>query len=956
MGGIVIQRQAHCLFSHAIAKRGPQQIDELGSQQERAQGDPPGNSLGAKTHSEMTYEHLRFTTVKKLGVQAARDQMDRTRSIISAWQNLPARAPLDFIAMQVRPAPGIESHRATLTASRNAGTLRGIPALESCGTLNVHSNPDSSCLFRETFNALCYPDTRQPIDPTAMQMKPGRNDPCSCGSGKKFKHCCEGKAASRAPAPTPAEFNALVTLFNTGRYAELESRASALAGQYPDSGFAWKLLGASLQMQGKNALPAFQKTAELMPNDAEAHFNLGVVQKSLGQLDDAVASYRRALKLNPGYAEAHSNLGNALKDLGRLDDAVASYRRALQLKPGSADAHNNLGSALKDLGQLDGAVDSYRRALQINPNHADAHFNLGNALKELGQLDNAVASYRKAVEIRPDFAEAHKNLGAVLIELGQLEDTVTSYRRVLELKPDSAVAHYNLSAVLKSLGRLDEAVEGYRHALEIKPDFAEAHSNLGSILNELGQFDGAVDHCRQAVKLKPDFAETHYNLGVALKDLGQLDGALTCYRRALEIQPDYIEAQTNLLFVLNYTDHSPEYCLQEARKYGRMVAKKVTAPFSDWRCAARPERLRVGLVSGDFRSHSVGFFLEGLLAHIDPARIELIAYPTYNKEDDLTARIKPYFSAWKPLPGKSDEAAARLVHADGVHILLDLSGHTAHNRLPVFAWKPAPVQVSWLGYFATTGVTEMDYLLADPYVAPRVEEVCFTETIWRLPESYLCFTEPTHSVDVSPLPALTAGYITFGCFNNLAKMNDAVVDLWVRVLHAVPGSRLLLKTKQLNDPVVCNNTRQRFTERGISPDRILLEGRAPRAELLATYRTVDIALDPFPYPGGTTSVEGLWMGVPIITRRGDRFLSHIGETIALNAGLPDWIAADEDDYVAKAVAFVSNLERLAALRAGLRQQVLASPVFDVSRFAQNFETALSGMWQTRYDNQPKRKA
>src|SRR3990170_4725946 len=545
MGGIVIQRQAHCLFSHAIAKRGPQQIDELGSQQERAQGDPPGNSLGAKTHSEMTYEHLRFTTVKKLGVQAARDQMDRTRSIISAWQNLPARAPLDFIAMQVRPAPGIESHRATLTASRNAGTLRVEPASECCGTLNRHSTLDFSCLFRETFSTLCYPDTRQPIDPTAMQMKRGRNDPCSCGSGKKFKHCCEGKAASRAPAPTPAEFNALVTLFNTGRYAELESRASALAGQYPDSGFAWKLLGASLQMQGKNALPAFQKTAELMPNDAEAHFNLGVVQKSLGQLDDAVASYRRALKLNPG----------------------------------SADAHNNLGSALKDLGQLDGAVDSYRRALQINPNHADAHFNLGNALKELGQLDNAVASYRKAVEIRPNFAEAHKNLGAVLIELGQLEDTVTSYRRVLELKPDSAVAHYNLSAVLKSLGRLDEAVEGYRHALEIKPDFAEAHSNLGSILNELGQFDGAVDHCRQAVKLKPDFAETHYNLGVALKDLGQLDGALTCYRRALEIQPDYIEAQTNLLFVLNYTDHSPEYCLQEARKYGRMVAKKVTAPF-----------------------------------------------------------------------------------------------------------------------------------------------------------------------------------------------------------------------------------------------------------------------------------------------------------------------------------------------------------------------------------------
>jgi protein O-GlcNAc transferase len=618
-------------------------------------------------------------------------------------------------------------------------------------------------------------------------MKSGRNDPCSCGSGKKYKNCCLGKVEFRRREPLSVEFNQLVALSNAGHHAELESSARSMVGQYPNSGFAWKLLGESLYMQGKDALYALQKTTELLPDDADAFSNLGVVLTGLGQLNEAVASCRRALKIKPDDARAYNTLGNALQDLGQLNDAVASYRRALQIKPDYAKAHNNLGAALQDLGR-------------------------------------------------------------------------------------------------------------------------------------------SID-------------------------------AAASYRRALELKPDYINAQGNLLFTLNHiASHAPAYCRAEAHQYGRMVAKGVTARFTAWQCVAKPERLRVGLVSGDLFNHPVGFFLESLLAQLDYTRIELIAYPTNPVMDELTARIKPYFAAWKPLFGLGDEAAARLIHADGVHVLIDLAGHTVHNRLPVFAWKPAPVQASWLGYFATTGVAEMDYLLADRYVVPSGEEDNFTETIWRLPESYLCFTAPTYEVDVSALPALSMGCITFGCFNNLVKMNDAVVDLWARVLQAVPGSRLFLKTKQLNDPMMCNITRQRFTERGISPDRLLLEGSSPRAELLAAYRKVDIALDPFPYPGGTTSVEGLWMGVPVITRRGERFLSHLGETIAHNAGLADWIAADDDEYVAKAVEHTADLERLAVLRAGLRQQILASPVFDAPRFARNFETALWGMWQTWCDKQQKGKA
>lgn len=301
---------------------------------------------------------------------------------------------------------------------------------------------------------------------------------------------------------------------------------------------------------------------------------------------------------------------------------------------------------------------------------------------------------------------------------------------------------------------------------------------------------------------------------------------------------------------------------------------------------------------------------------------------------------------WRMVVGMSDEGLARTIHDDAIDILIDLSGHTDQTRLPVFAWKPAPVQASWLGYFATTGVATVDYFIADPWTAPAAIDAHFTEKILRLPETYLCFTPPDVDVPVTPLPALTTGTITFGCFNNLTKINDAVLALWARVLHAVPNSRLLLKTKQLNVPAVRQNLLNRFAQNGIAADRLILESAAPRAVLLAMYGNVDIALDPFPYPGGTTSVEALWMAVPVLSLAGDRFLSHLGESILHNAGLPDWIAADADDYVAKAVSHTNDLQKLAALRNGLRQQVLASPLFDAPRFAQHFENAMRDIWTT----------
>jgi protein O-GlcNAc transferase len=724
----------------------------------------------------------------------------------------------------------------------------------------------------------------------------------------------------------------------------------------PDFVVAHYNLGQVLHDLGQleQAAASFEKVVEIEPDFAVAHYNLGSVLQNLGQLDDAVASYGRALEINPELPEAHSNLGNALKDLMRFDEAMASHRRALEIRPQFAEAHCNLGNVLLELGQPVEAVVSYRRALEINPEFSVAHNNLANVLKNLMRLDEAVASYRRALEIKPHFAEAHCNLGSVLLELGQPVEAVASYRQALEVKPDFAEAHSNLGNALKALGLLDEAAVSYRCALKINPEFTEAHYNLGITLKDLGQFDDAIASFRQALRDNPDYAEAHNNLGNTLKDLGKFDDAVASYRRALEIKPDFAMAYSNLLFVLNYTaSHTVPYCLEQARRYGEMLdTKKSATRFVAWSCPREPKRLRVGLVSGDLRNHPVGYFLEGLLEHTDPTRVELIAYPTFDRADEVTTAIRPHFTAWKPVSRLSDEAAARLIHADGVHILLDLSGHTAENRLPIFAWKPAPVQSSWLGYFATTGVAAIDYVVGDPYVMRAEEAHHFTERIWRLPECYLCFTPPKFALEAVPLPALSAGHITFGSFNNLAKVNDAVVALWAAVLQAVSGSRLVLKTAQLNDFKMCETTRQRFAARGIASDRLTLEGSSPRAELLATYNRVDIALDPFPYPGGTTSLEGLWMGVPVITRGGDRFLSHVGESIAHNAGLSDWIAAGDDEYVLRAVEFAADLGYLATLRAGLRQRMLLSPLFNAPRFARHLEAALWGMWQSWQTRQP----
>jgi len=604
--------------------------------------------------------------------------------------------------------------------------------------------------------------------------------------------------------------------------------------------------------------------------------------------------------------------------------------------------------ALVDLyngGRLLDAAALAGRLTEQFPQHPFGWNALGATLRDLGRAAEAAAALRNAARLAGD-AESYNNLGLALQEAGEREQAEASYLAALERRPDMVEAHANLGRLYQATGRLEQAEASLRRALRSRPDLAEAHNTLAAVLLDQGRLAEAEVCCRQAIACRPGYAEAHACLGTVLTAMGRLSEGEASFRRALDFRPDYLEPRSALLYAHHFrADRPVQECLEEARMYGLEVSRRAKERYSTWLASTAPERLRVGLVSGDLGEHPVGYFLQGLLAQFDRSRLEVFAYPTHRRSDVLTDRIRSYCTGWTPLYGHDDAAAARLIHADGVHVLFDLAGHSAHNRLPVFAYRPAPVQATWLGYFATTGVAEIDYLLADPVSVPPEHRGHFSEAIWYLPETRLCFAPPSFDIPVTPAPAVAGGTVTFGSFQDLTKVNDAVLALWARVLISLPGARLRLQNRQLADAAVRRQLGQRLQALGVAADRVSMHGPQPREGYLAAHAEVDLILDTFPFPGGTTTCEALWMGVPTLTLAGDRLIGLQGASLLTAAGLSDWVAATPAEYVDKALAFGRDLPALARLRAGLRAQVLASPLFDAPRFAGNFEAAVWAMWQ-----------
>lgn len=715
----------------------------------------------------------------------------------------------------------------------------------------------------------------------------------------------------------------------------------------PESFDALYMLGGALERaQDLEAAGTHLCSAvALRPEFEPARTDLCRVLAAGGNAPAAREAIMAAIALNPLNADFHHYLGNVCMAESDPTGAVSSYERALALQPDYTVVHLNLGLARQARKEFDAAVHCFERALALDPASRDAHANLGLTRKAQGRLTEAAASLQRALALAPTHADTLNELGGVYLDQGLLDQAIDHYGRAIALHPKEPGGYGNLGLALYEKGDLAKAVAAYRQGLSLG-SVANIHENLAIALLRQGLAHEAVDQFRLALAAKPEDMNTRTNLAAALTEASGPWAGIEAYREILERHPDQLTAHSNLLFNLTYAeDCGPEQYLEEARRFSAKLTRGLLDPPAR-PAVDRSRPLRIGFVSGDFHGHPVGYFLEGILGHLDLGRFELFAYPTVAKFDALSARIRPRFKHWQLIKGKSDEAAARLIRDDAVDILIDLAGHSGDNRLPMFALRPAAVQISWLGYFASTGVADMDYILVDERCVPLGQERYLSEKAWRLPDTRLCYTPPPGDVGppVAPLPALARKHITFGCFQRFQKISDAVLATWGQVFRAVPNARLLLQCQQCVNPVFVERMLARLDAVGIAADRVWTRPPAPHAEYLQSYAQVDIALDTFPYNGGTTTCEALWMGVPTLTLCGESMLARQGAALMSAAGLATWVAMDEQEFVQKAVEFASDTASLASLRASLREQVRSSPLFDTALFAKRLEQALTAIW------------
>ena len=693
------------------------------------------------------------------------------------------------------------------------------------------------------------------------------------------------------------------------------------------------------------AVSCFERALALKPDFAGACNNLANALRALNRREEAAIYYRKAIKLMPDMAEAYNNLGNLLHEAGETERALPIIRMAIELKPDNPETHHTMGIVLHDSGKTDEALLHYRKAIELKPDYPEAYNNMGILLHDKGKIDEAICCYGQAIDLKPDYPEAYNNLGNSLRSRGRLEEAIAMLRKGVELIPDSAEAHHNLGAVLRDGGKAEEAILHYSKAVELKEDYPEAHNGLGSLLHALGKAEEAVLCYRRAIELKPDYPEAYNNLGVALLERGEPDEAILHYRKALRAKPGYADAHSNYLMALHYDRNlDRESLYREALEWGRMYCHSPNLDSSFNNPPVPGRRLRIGYVSADFRRHPVGYFIQAVLANHDRSGYEIFCYSNRHEADDLTMKLRSMDVCWRSIAGLSDEEAEEMIRRDGIDILIDLSGHSAGNRLLLFSRRPAPVQASWIGYFDTTAVPPMDYIIADPHVMPEADERFYTEKPARLPHSYLCYTPHSYAPEVTELPCQRRGHVTFGCFNNVSKVNREVIEGWSRILRAVPGSRLCFKSPALNSSFLRNRFRNMFHENSIEEGRVDLVESSSHRDYLAYYGNIDIVLETFPFTGNTTTADSLWMGVPVPTLVCEGFTGRFGLTILTAFGLNDLIAYDLDEYVAIVAGLAGDIRRLTALRSTLRRKMESSTLCDGKAFARDMEGLYRHMW------------
>jgi protein O-GlcNAc transferase len=564
-----------------------------------------------------------------------------------------------------------------------------------------------------------------------------------------------------------------------------------------------------------------------------------------------------------------------------------------------------------------------------------------------GRYAEAAAACRAALEQHPNTPQLHHLLGDALESLGQPQAAATAYQQALQLDPHNANTLNNLALVWYALGQINDAANCYMQVIQLDPKHVQAHSNLGLLWRDLGRSDEAVASCRRALELAPGHPIVLNNLALAFEDEGLLAEAVATYREALLLEPGNAAIHSNLLLALNYDPRiEPRQLFDEHLGWARAHAR-VELVAQSYSNTAEPERpLRLGYVSPDFRSHPAVYFLEPLLVGHDRSKFQVVAYANVSAPDGVTARLQTRCDAFVNVWPMTDSQFADQVRADGIDILIDLAGHTGRNRLTLFAHKPAPVQVTYLGYQNTSGLASMDYRITDSITDPETDEAAITtEQSLHLDCGFLCFAPSANAPDLTALPALTNGYITFIASHRLIKVNDLVVDLWCRVLHALPTSRLVLAPRSLS-PASMQRLSKQFAERGIDASRFEFQHRyLTGLSYLDTFAQADLMLDAFPTGAGTTACEAMWMGVPLITLRGNRYAGRMAASILTRLGLEQFIAESEQQYIDLAVQWSQRLDALAALRQTMRQRMRASPLCDAAGFVRHLEDAYRFAWR-----------
>jgi protein O-GlcNAc transferase len=715
----------------------------------------------------------------------------------------------------------------------------------------------------------------------------------------------------------------------------------------------WLAHGSMGQFQS----PAWQTSTELFQQkyleqiqpSAQTERAIALVQtamqlKKTGQFSAALAHYEEAIALDNTRPDIWFNLGNLFQQMQRRSDAEQAFEKALSLNPAFYQAHLNLANSQRDRGAVDLAIPRYRQVIELKPDLSLAYQNLGQLYLN---SDPAAAQTVFVAWARqdPDNPSALNGVGIALQAQGQYDAALRLFQQALTKNPKRFDSLNNLGTLLRLMHRPHDALPYLQQAIQQDPKSDLAQSNLIYTLLNLGQVGDALAYAETLLAQNPNSASGHLMYGFALVQQARAIAAMDAFQRCIELEPTADIAISNGLFTLLYRDDLTREAFVAERQRWVNYLPATPIRFQEWQgLKQRDRRLKIGYLSGDFRSHPVAFFLEPILARHDQTAFEIYGYDVAGVTDDTTLRLQSHTQGWRTCVGWSDAKLAQQIHGDGIDILVDLVGHTAGNRAGVFLCKPAPLQMLYIGYPDSTGLATMDYLISNEQVSPPELEVLYQEKVLCVDGSFWCFQLNPAAPPPNLLPALVNDFITFGSFNNSPKLSPTTIHLWSQVLQAIPTARLILKALALGDPATCDYFHAQFVEFGVG-DRVIFQGPTLKLEdFFQSYHQIDIALDPTPYNGGTTTCEALWMGVPVITLRGDRFCSRMSHSLLHQVGLSQLSTLSVEQYVTAAVALAQDLDALQRMRDTLRDRMTSSPICDASRATIELEKAYRRAW------------